>query len=106
MIDIREYEGAAGDVDEHGFGPIFVQHRETGEHALRGIGGVRDRVFEVTQLEVAGELTQNDVIALVVLVFLFQFADDHYRDKADRVSLAWADGSKTVTFNYPPPATS
>ena len=29
MIDITDYEGAAGDVDKDGFGPIIVQHRET-----------------------------------------------------------------------------
>jgi len=94
MIDIHQYEGAAGDVDDAGFGPIFVQHRETGDEVIRGIGGLRDRVFEVTELEVDDALTQQDVIALVVLVFLFHFTDDYYRGKADRVSLSWADGSR------------
>jgi len=103
MIDIHQYEGAAGDVDNQGFGPIFVQHRVTGKDVITGIAGLRDRVFEVTQLEVDAELTQEDVIALIVLEFLFHFTDDYYRGKADRVSLSWADGSKTVTFNYPAP---
>jgi hypothetical protein len=102
VIDITEYEGAAGDVDKDGFGPIIVQHRETAREALRGIGGVRDRVFSVTGLVVADGLSQEDTIALFVLVYLFEFSDDYYRAHADRVSLAYADGSKTVAFNYPP----
>ena len=101
MIDISEYEGAAGDVDSDNFGPVIVQHRETAREALRGIGGVRDRVFEVTGLVVADGLSQEDVIALFVLVYLQQFCDDYYRAHADRVSLAWADRSKIVAFNYP-----
>ncbi len=102
MIDITEYEGAAGDVDKDGFGPIIVQHRETAREALRGIGGVRDRQFQVTELVVADGLSQEDVIALFVLVYLYEFCDDYYRAHADRVSLVYADGSKTVVFNYPP----
>lgn len=106
VIDVLDYEGASGDVDEHDFGPIYVQHRVTGVEVLRGIGGVRDGVFEVTELEVADGLTQDDVVALFVLVYLFDFADDYWRGKVERVSLVWADGSKTVTFNYPAPITS
>ena len=101
MIDISEYEGAAGDVGDDKFGPVIVQHRETAREALRGIGGVRDRVFEVRELVVAEDLSQDDVIALFVLVYLHEFCDDYYRAHADRVSLAWADGSKSLTFNYP-----
>jgi hypothetical protein len=106
MIDIHDYEGAAGDVDDRGFGPIFVQHRETHKEVVRGIAGVRDRVFVVEDLVVDEGLIQEDVVALVVLVYLFDFANDHYRDEVDRISLTWADGSKTVTFKYPPPVTS
>ncbi|MBA3502132.1 MAG: hypothetical protein M4D80_30100 [Myxococcota bacterium] len=102
MIDITEYEGAAGDVDKDGFGPIIVQHRETAREAVHGIGGVRDRQFQVTELVVADGLSQEDVIALFVLVYLYEFCDDYYRAHADRVSLAYADGTKTVVFNYPP----
>ena len=99
MIDISEYEGAAGDVDKDGFGPIIVQHRDTAREALRGIGGVRERVFEVRDLVVADGLSQEDVIALFVLVYLHEFCDDYYRAHVDRVSLAW--GAKAITFNYP-----
>jgi hypothetical protein len=102
VIDISEYEGAAGDVDAENFGPVIVQHRETAREALRGIGGVRDRVFQVRELVVADGLSQEDVIALFVLVYLHEFCDDYYSARAERVSLEYADGSKTVTFNYPP----
>jgi hypothetical protein len=99
VIDISEYEGASGDVDSDGFGPIIVQHRDTAREALRGIGGVRDRVFEVRDLVVADGLSQEDVVALFVLVYLHELCDDYYRAHVDRVSLVW--GTKTITFNYP-----
>jgi hypothetical protein len=99
VIDISEYEGAAGDVDKDGFGPIIVQHRDTAREALRGIGGVRDRVFQVRDLVVDDGLSQEDVVALFVLVYLHEFCDDYYAALADRVSLLW--GTKTITFNYP-----
>ena len=102
MIDIQDYEGAAGDVDKEGFGPIFVMKRRSDIDVIRATAGLRDRVFEITKLEVLDEsLTQDDVVALIVLVFLLHYTDDYYRGKADRVSIAWADGSRTVTFNYP-----
>ena len=103
MIEnIQDYEGAAGDVDEHDRGPIFIERRSTGQTVIRGIMGERDDVLEVTDLEVLDpSLEQDDVVALLTLVYLFDFVDDYYRDRVDRVSLAWADGSRTVTFNYP-----
>jgi len=102
VIDISEYEGAAGDVDDDDFGVISVQHRKTGVAAVTGIARVRDRVFEVRALVAADGLSQEDVVALIVLVYLFEFAGDFHRDEVDRVSLAWADGSKSVGFNDPP----
>ncbi len=103
MIDnIQDYEGAAGDVDDDDRGPIFIERRSTGKTVIRGIMGERDRVLEVTALEVLDpSLDQDDVVALFTLVYLFDFVDDYYRDSVDRVSLAWADRSLTVTFNYP-----
>ena len=106
MIDIHEYEAEAGDVDEEGFGPIVIAHRASGKAVVVGYAGVRDRVLEVTELAADASLSQQDVIALFVLVYLFQLTNDAYRALADRVSLSWADGSKTVTFNYPAPITS
>ena len=101
MINIRDYEGAAGDVDDDKFGPIFIMHRGTSKDVITARAGVRDRVVEVSDLVVSEDLSQDDVVALIVLVYLFHFTDDYFREHADRVSLAWADGSKTVTFNYP-----
>ena len=101
MIDIQDYEGAAGDVDDDDFGPIFIMHRGTSKDVVTARAGVRDRVLEVTDLVADESLTQDDVVAMIVLVYLFHFTDDYYRGDVDRVSLVWADGSKTVTFNYP-----
>lgn len=101
MIDVSEYEGAAGDVDDDGAGPIFVTHRTTGEEVIAGTMVLRDRVLEFSDLVVDETLSREDVIALIVIVYLFDFTVDYYRTRADRISLAWADGSKTVTFNYP-----
>ena len=107
MIDVNDYEGAAGDVDKEGFGPIFIMRRKSGDDVVKARAGLRERTFEITDVDVLdSKLTQDDVVALIVLVFLFHFTDDYYRDKADRVSIAWADGSKTVTFNYPAPRTN
>jgi hypothetical protein len=101
VIDIQQYEGAAGEVDDDDFGPIFIMHRETQKDVVTARAGVRDRVLEVTELVSDPDLTQDDVVAMIVLVYLFHFTDDYYRGEVDRVSLAWADGSKLVTFNYP-----
>ncbi len=101
MIDISDYEAAAGDVDAEGFGPMFINRRDSGEAVVRGAAGLRERVLEITNLEVDDDLTREDVIALIVIVYLFGFTDDYYRAHADRVSLTWADGATTVTFNYP-----
>lgn len=102
--DIQDYEGAAGDVDDDDRGPIFISRRSTGADVIRAVAGVRARVLEVTALEVLDpSLDQDDVVALFTLVYLFHFTDDYYREEADRITLAWADGSRTLTFNYPAP---
>jgi hypothetical protein len=107
MIDVNDYEGACGDVDENQFGPIFIMRRKSGDDVVKARAGLRDRTYEISDVEVLDpRLTQDDVVALVVLVYLLHFTDDYYREKADRVSLAWKDGSKTVTFNYPAPRTN
>ncbi len=101
MIGHRRYEGAAGGVDKEGFGPVFLLRRDNGKDVMRGHGGQRDRVFEVSKIEVFDPtLSRDDIASLFGTVFLVKFTGDYYRGKVDRVSLTWADG-QAIAFDYP-----
>lgn len=97
-MNLREFEGTAGDVDDEDFGPIFIE-RGRDNTVVKARAGVRGRVYEVSAIEAAG-FTPEQVGELVAKVFLVRFTGDYYRGKVDTISLSWPDGT-THSLPYP-----
>jgi hypothetical protein len=101
LMDVRDFEASSSDLDANGDEPIFVTRRSTGADAIEGSLRLEHRELRVSIHVLDPSLSQDDVVALFVLTYLRTLTADHYRDLADRVAIIWADGSRTVSFNYP-----